>query len=132
MKIKRLRKAKKGRIEIIPMIDVMFFLLATFMLASLSMQNFQAVAVNLVQGEAERIKLQKEVVLTIAHDGSIFINKQQIMIDEVSKQVEALLFDAKATVVIASDKDALQGLVMQVMLQARLGGANHFSMIIKN
>jgi hypothetical protein len=36
------------------------------------------------------------------------------------------------SVLTGSDKDALQGLVMQVMLQARLGGANHFSMIIKN
>ena len=37
MKLRRIRTAKRGRIEIIPMIDVMFFLLATFMLASLSM-----------------------------------------------------------------------------------------------
>ena len=40
---------KKGRIEIIPMIDVMFFLLATFMLASLSMQNLHSLTVNLPQ-----------------------------------------------------------------------------------
>jgi biopolymer transport protein ExbD len=35
MKLKRSRGRRRGRIEIIPMIDVMFFLLATFMLASL-------------------------------------------------------------------------------------------------
>jgi biopolymer transport protein ExbD len=34
MKLRRSRQPKRGRIEIIPMIDVMFFLLATFMLAS--------------------------------------------------------------------------------------------------
>ena len=38
MKIQRSRSYRHGRIEIIPMIDVMFFLLVTFMLASLSMQ----------------------------------------------------------------------------------------------
>jgi biopolymer transport protein ExbD len=36
MKLRKSREIRKGRIEIIPMIDVMFFLLATFMLASLS------------------------------------------------------------------------------------------------
>ena len=41
MKIKRNRQSK-GRIEIIPMIDVIFFLLATFIIASLSTQKFQA------------------------------------------------------------------------------------------
>ena len=50
MKIKRGRKSKKGSIEIIPMIDVMFFLLVTFMLASLSMQKINGIAVNLEKG----------------------------------------------------------------------------------
>jgi biopolymer transport protein ExbD len=39
MKLKRSRSYRRGRIEIIPMIDVMFFLPVTFMLASLAMQN---------------------------------------------------------------------------------------------
>ena len=34
MKLRKARRRRRGRIEIIPMIDVMFFLLATFMLAS--------------------------------------------------------------------------------------------------
>ena len=45
MKFRRSRASKRGRIEIIPMIDVMFFLLATFMLASLAMQRLDAVKV---------------------------------------------------------------------------------------
>jgi biopolymer transport protein ExbD len=55
MKITRLRTSKKARIEIIPMIDVMFFLLATFIIASLSMKNYQGIAVNLTQGNSEEI-----------------------------------------------------------------------------
>ena len=53
MKLRKSRTVQKGRIEIIPMIDVMFFLLATFMLASLSMQNLDSLQVNLPEGEAE-------------------------------------------------------------------------------
>src|SRR5208337_2665675 len=49
---KRSGDCRRGRIELIPMIDVMFFLLVTFMLASLSMQNLHSLAVNLPQGHA--------------------------------------------------------------------------------
>ena len=52
MKFRRLRQRRRGRIEIIPMIDVMFFLLATFMLASLSLQNLHSLTVNLPRGQA--------------------------------------------------------------------------------
>ncbi len=51
MKLRKSRQHRRGRIEIIPMIDVMFFLLVTFMLASLSMQNLHSLAVNLPRRE---------------------------------------------------------------------------------
>ena len=49
MKLRKGRGYRRGRIEIIPMIDVMFFLLVTFMLASLSMQSLNSITVNLPQ-----------------------------------------------------------------------------------
>lgn len=59
MKLRKSRPIQKGKIEIIPMIDVMFFLLATFMLASLSMQNLDSLQVNLPEGEAEKLSAEK-------------------------------------------------------------------------
>ena len=47
MKLRARRQRRRGRIEIIPMIDVMFFLLVTFMLASLSMQSLNSLRVDL-------------------------------------------------------------------------------------
>ena len=47
MKLRRSRQSQCGRIEIMPMIDVMFFLLAAFMLASLSLQNLHSLPVSL-------------------------------------------------------------------------------------
>ncbi len=68
MKLKRARGYRRGRIEIIPMIDVMFFLLVTFMLASLAMQSLNSVTVNLPKGQAEAIKHQEPVTLTVTQD----------------------------------------------------------------
>jgi biopolymer transport protein ExbD len=132
MKIRRTRKSKKGRIEIIPMIDVMFFLLATFMLASLSMQHLDAVPVNLAQGKAEKIQTEKQITLTITHDNSIFLNKEEIALSALFGRLQPLLESSEKTVIIASDKEAFQGVVMQVMLAARAAGARNFSMIVRN
>src|SRR5205823_607776 len=55
MKLRKSRSARKGRIEIIPMIDVMFFLLATFMLASLTMLNLHSLGVHLPKGKAGKM-----------------------------------------------------------------------------
>ena len=64
MKLRKSRQHRRGRIEIIPMIDVMFFLLVTFMLASLSMQNLHSLAVNLPQGHAAPLQAKTPVTLT--------------------------------------------------------------------
>ena len=47
MKVGALFPHKKARIEIIPLIDIMFFLLAAFMLVSLTMINMKGIDVNL-------------------------------------------------------------------------------------
>jgi len=132
MKIKRARKTKKGRIEIIPMIDVMFFLLATFMLASLSMQRFEGLGVNLVQGKADKVQTEKQITFTITHDNSVFLNKEEVALTNIRDRLLEIPEADKKIVIIASDKDSKQGIVMQVMLQAKAAGAKNFSMIIKN
>jgi biopolymer transport protein ExbD len=65
MKFRRSRASKRGRIEIIPMIDVMFFLLATFMLASLAMQRLDAVKVDLPSGQAQRMSEDQPLTLAV-------------------------------------------------------------------
>ncbi|MDH5233266.1 MAG: biopolymer transporter ExbD, partial [Gammaproteobacteria bacterium] len=72
MKLRKPRAVRKGQIQIIPMIDVMFFLLATFMLASLSMQNLDSLQVNLPEGKAEKLSADKPVTLTLTKDREIF------------------------------------------------------------
>lgn len=132
MKLTRSRKSKKGRIEIIPMIDVMFFLLATFMLASLSMQRLSAVNVNLTQGKANKIQSEQKISLTITGDNLIFLNDREIALDALSASLKGLLQQSEKTVIVISDQDAFQGTVMKAMLAARSAGAEHFSMVVRN
>ena len=132
MKLKRSRKPRKGRIEIIPMIDVMFFLLATFMLASLSMQNLHSLTVNLPQGHAAPMQAKAPVTLTITPDSKIFINKTAVTLQTLAATLKPLLTGPDSSVIVAADSAAPNGVTVQAMLRAREAGAQHFLIAVKH
>lgn len=132
MKLKRSRKPRKGRIEIIPMIDVMFFLLATFMLASLSMQNLHSLTVNLPQGHAAPMQSKTPVTLTITPDSRIFINKTAVTLQTLAATLKPLLTSPDSSVIVAADSAAPNGITVQAMLRAREAGAQHFLIAVKH
>ena len=125
------RARKPSRIEIIPMIDVMFFLLATFILASLSMQNLNSLAVNLPQGEAEKLTSEMPVTMTLTADSQIFINKTPVTIDTLAPTLKPLLSAAHTDLIVNADNNAPQGIVVQAMLRARSVGVQHFLIAVK-
>jgi biopolymer transport protein ExbD len=129
MKFQRSRASKRGRIEIIPMIDVMFFLLATFMLASLAMQRLDAVKVDLPSGQAQQMSEDQPLTLAVDRTNTIFLDRQPVRLDQVEAEVRRLLKPDR-NVVIAADDAAAQGAVVQAMLAARRAGAEHFLMAI--
>ena len=131
MKLKRSRTSKKGRIEIIPMIDVMFFLLVTFMLASLSMQRLEGLAVNLPHGKSDKISVENRVTLTITHDNLIFLNKEKITLKSLESRLRNELQTSDKTVIVLSDEHAFQGTVTEAMLVARRAGAEKFSIMVR-
>ncbi|BBO99771.1 ExbD/TolR family protein [Sulfuriferula nivalis] len=125
MKLRKARVQRKGRIEIIPMIDVMFFLLATFMLSSLTMQNLNSLKVNLPQGKAEQLHVDTPVTLVVTADGQLFINRTPVVLTTLVQVLHPLL-PTSHEVVVSADSKAPQGVVVKAMLQARVAGAQHF------
>lgn len=131
MKLRRSREFRKGRIEIIPMIDVMFFLLATFMLASLAMQNLNSLPVNLPEGQAEKMSGPLPVSLTIDKDSRLFLDKTPVTLEALATTLKPMLA-GKTDLVVSADNDARQGVVVQAMLQARQAGVQHFMIAVKH
>ncbi len=134
MKLRKTRTSRRGRIEIIPMIDVMFFLLATFILASLSVQHLFAISiqVNLPQGQADPFKAEKPVTLTVTRDSKIFIDQTPVELDQLAAALKPHLRGEDATVVMAADSEAPNGVAVQAMLRAREAGARHFLIAVKH
>ena len=79
------RGVRRARIEIIPLIDIIFFLLATFIMVSLSMTKNQGVQVALPTASSaaslgDQQEMDKAVTLSVNEKGEIFYNKDKITI----------------------------------------------------
>ena len=131
MKLRKSRERRKGRIEIIPMIDVMFFLLVTFMLASLSMQSLNSIRVNLPQGDAPNLQHKEPVTMTITKDSRIFLDKTPVTLENMAFTLKPMLHAGDLGVVVNADNAAPEGTVVQAMLQARRAGVEHFLIAVK-
>ncbi|MDA8382258.1 MAG: biopolymer transporter ExbD [Betaproteobacteria bacterium] len=132
MKLRKSRQFRKGRIEIIPMIDVMFFLLATFMLASLSLSKLDALPVNLPRGQAERLDAARPVTLTLTRQARIYINRTPVTLATLAATLKPLLRGPAPGLVVSADDDAPQGVVVRAMLKAREAGVRHFLIAVRH
>jgi|SRR5579863_6085622 len=107
------RARKKARIEIIPMIDVMMFLLVFFVLISINALPALGLKVALPYArEASHLDLPRRVTVTLTAGGSVFLDGELIGLDELTQRLQEMKGDAKLTVIIAGDRSArLQPLV---------------------
>ncbi len=100
---------KRARIEIIPLIDIIFFLLATFVMVSLSMVKNQGIKVNLPRAATSAPHEQKTVVtVTVTDKGTFYLNKDELSLSQVISRLSALKSnDSELGVVINGDRKAM-------------------------
>ena len=125
---------KKARIEIIPLIDIMFFLLACFMLVSLSMVNSKSVKVSLPTAQTGDPE-NKPNTLSISIDatGGIFLNKRPIGKNELQDELaQERTKKADTRVVISGDVDARHGSVITVLDRVRSAGIQNVAFQIRD
>ncbi len=112
---------KHARIEIIPLIDIMFFLLASFMMVSLSQVHMKGIRVNLpsIKAVAQPTPppLQKDYTsLFIDADGLVHFDKQVLADGDVTPRLLQLYnSNHNAKVFISADKEALHGDVIKLL-----------------
>lgn len=103
---------KRARIEIIPLIDIIFFLLATFIMVSLSMTKNQGVQVALpAAGSAASLgddrEMEKAVTLSVNEKGEVFFNKEKVTLAQLPLRLQNFKTASKdPKVLINSDAGA--------------------------
>ena len=123
MKLKRW-EPKKARIEIVPMIDTIFFLLVFFMIASLAMTTMKGMPVNLPKSDSAADRSMVKAVITVTADNKYYIDKNPVEFLEIRPLLtEKLKENPKMVVVINCDKAQDWGRGIEVMDEAKLAGA---------
>ncbi len=116
---------KKARIDIIPLIDVIFFLLATFVLFTLSLNKIQSVPVDLPQASAQAPKEQEDtsVIIQVTEGESAFWNKEPIAFAEIAPRLANYKANTpNARVLVSGDDRARYGAIVRVLDEVRLVG----------
>ena len=110
-------ESTEARIEIIPLIDIMFFLLAAFMLVSLSMVNLKSVKVNLPTATTATADAQRDLVnISVDKAGLAYLNTKPVGPNELALGLAALAkTNAEVRVFISGDQDARHGDVIRVL-----------------
>ena len=125
---------KKARIEIIPLIDIMFFLLASFMMVSLSQVHMKGMKVELPTGVSGETQSKKDYVsLSVDRDGFFYFDKTRMEMEQLQQslvQVHQTAPDAK--IFVRGDREALHGNVIRLLNVVRSAGFYKMAFEIKS
>lgn len=124
MKFKHRRELPRTRIEIIPMIDTIFFLLVFFMLSSLSMTRLKGLPVDLPDAKTSTNQPASDMTLTINERGQLFLEKVPVAWPNLQEQLLARAGGPKAdldrvTLTVNADQRVAHGVVISAIDIAR-------------
>lgn len=118
----RLPEESKNRAEIniTPMIDVIFSILAYFIVSSLSLTRSEGLPVNLPQASTAQTQKTEQINVSILPDGAIALNRQPIALEKLEAEVKAKIPpNTESLVVLNADKAVDHGRVVEVMDKLR-------------
>lgn len=125
----KLRPKKQARIEIVPMIDIIFFLLATFVLFTLSLNRIESIPVDLPSANPTTSAVKEEpTTIQVSGDGAVYWNKELVDMTDLP----ALLANYRKEVddpkvLVAGDEKARFGATVAVLDEIRKAGIEKFS-----
>ena len=125
---------KKARIEIIPLIDIMFFLLASFMMVSLSQVHMKGIKVNLPTGVSGQTQTKREYIsVSVDKDGHYFFDKDEVKDEELISRLKKVHDSApEAKVFVRGDADSVHLNVSHALDILRSAGFYKISFEIKS
>ncbi|WP_293987635.1 biopolymer transporter ExbD [uncultured Megasphaera sp.] len=129
MRLRDPRSFEKPSFMIIPMIDIIFFLLVFFMMTSLSMVDLHSLGVQLPFAQAAQQEPQAQFVVTIKKDGSLWLNGKVIEKGELlASAKDQQAGNSNFSVVLCADRDIDYGQVADVLDSFKKAGITHLGL----
>lgn len=117
------RKREEPRVDLTPMVDVVFLLLIFFMISTTFVET-PGISVQLPESSSQRdIQAPEEVKVQLSRDGDIFIGDEQLSLEELRQRLTGHGAKAKEmNFALYADREARHGRVVEVMDLAREAG----------
>jgi len=124
MKLPSPIQRRRSRIVIIPLIDIMFFLLASFMMVSLQMNRTENIRVNLPSATEARHDFKPDMVnIAVDKAGAVWLEKKETSLPELALVLSnRFRLDTNMPVYISGDRDTLHGAMVDVLAVVRRAG----------
>ena len=120
---------RKARIEMLPLIDIVFLVLVFFIYAMLSMAVHRGLPVILPSSSTAKIDKTTILSITVKSDGTVFIDKKPTSLDNLSEELKrAVKGDSGAGVLVFADRDLPYQKLFKVMDSIRMAGVNRISL----
>lgn len=97
---------RKARIEMLPLIDIVFLLLVFFIYAMLSMAVHRGLTVQLPRSAASELDKKVVVVVTVTQTGDVFVDKAPVALSDLADVLRRALADSRESAVqVFADRD---------------------------
>ncbi len=128
MRLREWRVACQPRLMIIPMIDIVFFLLVFFMLSTLHMVEQKTLPVQLPAAQVSQGDSKKQIAVTVTVNGQIYIEDEIVPVELLKERVKAELSRQQdAFFVLRADRNVEYGRVVAVMDALKAVGVQRLS-----
>ena len=108
------------RINILPMIDVIFAILVFFIVSSLYLTRSEGLPVNLPSAKTAEVQKTKQITVSLDEQGTLTIDSEPAKLEQLKTEIEKLIqTESTATVIVNADKTVEHGQVVEIIDQLR-------------
>ena len=132
MKLRSMKVQEEPKLMIIPMIDIIFFLLVFFMISTMTMVQQNTFKVGLPQASSAQLDMNQHVNITVMADGNIAYNKESLDKEQLIRRVQIeLQRNPDLQVILNGDKDVNYGFVIETFDALKQAGVKKLSIAVE-
>lgn len=120
---------RKARIEMLPLIDIVFLLLVFFIYAMLSMAVHRGLAVQLPASSSSELEKKSVVAITITEGGDVYVDKHPVALSDLGETLRQTQADSQDLFVqVFADRGLPYQELFRVLDQVKISGARKVSL----
>ena len=133
MKLRAYRVERCPKLMIIPMIDIIFFLLVFFMMSSLNMVYQKTLSVNLPFAAAAGQAAEAPVAVTVSESGKLYWEQEEVTVAVLRERLrERVARQPKQPIILRADQSVEHGRVIAIMDEFKLAGVQKMAIAARD